>query len=196
MTASRQPARHVVVMGLMGTGKTTVGHLLAAGLGWPMHDSDPEIEAAEGRTVRQLRDEVGVDSMHDIEARQLLGALATDGPSVICPAASVVDDTRCRAALADPAVAVVWLTASPAVAAARFPSGAHRPWYGDDPKVFLAQQAAERYPRFRALAAVHVDTDVLAPEAVAAQARDALRALGALPTDADEAGARYEHRPR
>ena len=101
---------HVVVVGLMGSGKTTVGRELASRLGWPLRDSDPEIEAATGRTVRTLRDEIGVDAMHELEAHQLLDALAAPGPAVVSPAASVIDVAACRSALQAPGVAIVFLT--------------------------------------------------------------------------------------
>ena len=77
--APGHPLRHVVLVGLMGAGKTTVGRRLAARLGWPWHDSDADIEAATGMTVRELRDRDGVDAMHDLEAAQLLQALAEPG---------------------------------------------------------------------------------------------------------------------
>src|SRR5215208_4289943 len=80
------PFTHVVVVGLMGSGKTTVGRALADRLGWPFRDSDPEIQAVTGRTVRELRDDLGVDAMHDLEADQLLDALAAPGPAVVAPA--------------------------------------------------------------------------------------------------------------
>ncbi len=47
-------ARHVVLVGLMGSGKTTVGRLLAARLGRPLVDSDAVIEGTTGRTVREI----------------------------------------------------------------------------------------------------------------------------------------------
>jgi len=169
---------HVVVVGLMGSGKTTVGRELARRLGWPLRDSDPEIEAATGRTVRTLRDEIGVDAMHELEARQLLDALAAPGPVVVSPAASVIDVAACRTALRAPGVAIAFLTALPAVAAARFTSGEHRPWYGADPEVFLAEQAARRYPRFRSLDPVELATDDRDPAAIADAALVALAARG------------------
>ena len=75
------PLRHIVLMGLMGTGKTTTGRVLAGRLDWPMRDSDEAIEAATGRSVRELRDEIGTDAMHDLEATALLRALEAPGPA-------------------------------------------------------------------------------------------------------------------
>ena len=46
---------------------------------------------------------------------------------------------------------MAWLTVSPEIGAKRFTSGAHRPWYGEDPVTFLARQAREREPAFRSL---------------------------------------------
>jgi shikimate kinase len=178
VTTETGPVTHVVVMGLMGSGKTTVGRELAARLGWPLRDSDPEIEAATGRTVRELRDEIGVEAMHAIEARQLLDALAAPGPVVTCPAASVVDVDACLEALRGPGIAVVFLTAEPAVAAARFGSGEHRPWYGSDPEEFLARQAAARYVRFRSLDPIELATDDRSPSDLAEAALAELAKLG------------------
>jgi shikimate kinase len=170
--------RHLVLVGLMGTGKTTTGRILANRLGWPLRDSDAEIEAMTGRTVKELREELGTDAMHDLEARALLNALAGGGPDVVCGAASVVDRDDCRAALHGDGVVVGWLTVSPEVEAERFTSGAHRPWYGDDPEEFLARQAREREPEFRSLDPVIVSTDTASPEEVADSILDGIRERG------------------
>jgi shikimate kinase len=180
----------VVVVGLMGSGKTTVGRMLAERLGWPLHDSDVEIEAATGRTVKLLRHELGVDEMHEIEKRQLLDALAEPGNSVIAAAASVIDSEACRDALRAPGIAVVFLTASPEVAAARFERGEHRPWFGPDPRTFLAEQAAARYPLFRSLDPIELRTDDVAPPVLVDAVLEALVARGAVGRGPDRAGPR------
>jgi shikimate kinase len=168
--------RHVVVMGLMGAGKSEVGRRLAARLGRPWRDSDRDIEARTRQTVRQLRDRDGVEAMHALEAKHLLDALATPEPSVISAAASTVDVPECREALKAPDVAVVWLRASPEVLARRFASAdQHRPEFGDSPLAFLTDQAARRNPQFASLDPVVVDVDAIRPGAAAAQAMEALR---------------------
>ena len=122
--AEPRTLRHLVLVGLMGTGKTTTGRLLAERLGWPMRDSDQAIEAAMGQSVRELRDAIGTDAMHDLEAAALLREIAAQEPSVVCAAASTVDRQDCRDALRGEGIAVVWLTADPAVALPRLPPGA------------------------------------------------------------------------
>jgi shikimate kinase len=171
----RDGIRHLVVAGLMGAGKSTVGRALATRLGWAWRDSDVDIQAATGRTVRELRDAEGVDAMHAREAAQLLDALSTTEPNVISAAASVIDVPACRAAMTRPDVGVVWLRAAPAVLATRFAADDdHRPAYGASPEAFRADQAAKREPFLAALATVVVDVDDLDPEQVVAQAVEAL----------------------
>src|SRR3954451_10205508 len=111
----------VVVVGLMATGKTTVGRRLAQRLGVAFHDSDAEIErGAAGRTVADLAHSEGFEAMHRREALQLLGHLGVGEPAVLAAAASVVDDPTCVDALRSDDVDVVWLRASVATMVARF----------------------------------------------------------------------------
>jgi shikimate kinase len=166
--------RHVVLLGLMGSGKTTVGRILAARLGRPLYDSDAEIEAATGQTVREIRDRDGAEALHDLEAELLLSTLALDGPDVVCAAASVGDHPDCVAALVAPGVAGVWLSVPPEVAARRFASSPHRPRYGDDVEAFLERQLATRGPMMAAAARLVVDAGSTPPEAIADHIVEAL----------------------
>ena len=150
----------IVIVGLMGAGKTTVGAALAKALGLPLRDSDAEIQRATGRTARMIADSDGIEALHTLERAHVLDALAGE-PAVITAAASVIDDEAVRAALVAPHVTVVWLRVLPAVAAARGRVDDHRP--SPEP---LAVQAARRDPRFASVASIVVDADDAAPDAI------------------------------
>lgn len=176
MHGERRIPRHVVVVGLMGAGKSTVSPRLAALLGWPWRDSDGDIEAVTGLTVRQLSERDGVDVMHALEARHLQDALAEPGPSVISAAASTVEVADCRAAMTAPDVAIVWLRATPEILARRFASAdGHRPEFGASPPELLTEQAARREPLFASLGPIVIDVDAIDPDEAAARAMEALR---------------------
>ena len=166
--------RHVVLVGLMGSGKTTVGRALAAALGLPFSDSDASIERERGSTVQELADELGVEEMHELEARHLLRALGAPEPSVIAAAASTIDDPACRAALAAPGVRTIWLKAAPDVLAGRFDRQRHRPRFGRSPGDLLAEQAEERDELFRLLHPIELETGEQSPSQVVELALAAL----------------------
>ncbi|MEM9565426.1 MAG: shikimate kinase [Actinomycetota bacterium] len=98
---------HLVIMGPMGVGKSTLAHLVGDALGRPVRDSDRDIERLFGRTGGDIAAADGVDALHDLEAAVLLGALADSAPMVIGAAGWVVEDRRCREALGRRATVVV-----------------------------------------------------------------------------------------
>lgn len=157
----------IVLLGLMATGKTTVGRALADRLGIGFRDSDADIERDTGGvTVAGLAADAGVDAMHRREAAHLLATLALGRPVVVAAAASTVDDPDCVAALGHPGVAVVWLRASVPTMAARFGSAVHRPTFGQEPAALLGEQLARRGPRFARVADLVVDVDGRTPAGV------------------------------
>lgn len=162
------PMGHVVLVGLMGSGKSTVGALLAAGLGVDLRDSDADIEGDTGRTGRDIAARDGIDALHALETRHLLDALEEPGTTVICAAASTLDDALCRAALRAPRHLVVWLRADPAVLAARQLPGDHRPDLGSDLAEVIRQQADRRTPALRAVADLALDATQAPDASVAA----------------------------
>ena len=145
--------RHLLVVGAMASGKSTIGRLLAARLGRPLRDSDDDLVSEQGISGRQLADRRGVDALHQWEADHLLRVLAAAAPAVVTPAASVVDDAGCRAAMADHVV--IWLRVPPSVLAARLAAAA------DDHRRRVAGSAGDlavrREPAFRSVADITVD---------------------------------------
>lgn len=158
------PADHLVLVGPMGVGKTTVGRLVAARLGRPLKDSDLDLEAGGGN-ARNIARRDGVDALHRWEADHLLGALAADTPAVIAAAASVVDDERCLRALQQPVV--VWLWAPPETLVHRLTSANHRRDLGDDPLLALTALTQRREPLYRQVADAMVDVSRLTPDQTA-----------------------------
>lgn len=133
----------VVLVGLMGSGKTTVGALVSAALGVPLSDSDSFLRDRYGRSAAEMAASDGPDVLHERESEHVLAALS--GPRrVIAAAASTVEDPRVRAALRD--AFVVWLDAPDEVLAERMRSSDHRPGFAP------AEMRARREPYFREVA--------------------------------------------
>ncbi|MGD1050765.1 MAG: shikimate kinase [Solirubrobacteraceae bacterium] len=168
VTRPRCPIRHIALVGLMGVGKTTVGRLLAGALHWSFADSDAAIEAREGASVREIQRRHGAPALHALEAAVLLEALGEPGPSVICAAASTIEEERCRRALGQPDVRVVWLSATLETMVARYDRDPHRPRYDEGTRGALAAQLAARAALYTSVAAMTIESDALAPAAIAA----------------------------
>jgi shikimate kinase len=158
----RPGGRHLVLVGSMGVGKSTVGRLLAERLGRPLRDSDADLAAAQHRSGRTVAAERGVDELHRWEADHLLDALGRPEPSVIAAAASTIDDDRCLRALQD--ADVVWLRASPGTLAHRIARQSHRRDLGDDPAATLAHLERSRASRYAQVAHLTLDVDDITPE--------------------------------
>jgi shikimate kinase len=148
---------HIVLVGLMGSGKTTVGAAVAAALGVPYRDSDADIERETGRRGRDLAESDGIDALHALEARHLLEALEAPGMTVVSAAGSTLDDPACRSALRAPQHLVVWLRASPADIAARLRPDDHRPEFGEDLTEVIRKQADARTPALGDVADLTLD---------------------------------------
>lgn len=151
--------QHVVLVGLMGTGKTTVGRALAERLGRPLFDSDAVIEARTGRTVRQIFLDEGEPAFRALETEVLLEALATETPSVIAAAGGVVLSEQNRAAIRGARAKVVWLRATPEQLVERVRAGGHRPALDDDPAGTLRRMHDSREPLYREVADMVVSVD-------------------------------------
>jgi len=156
--------KQVVLVGLMGSGKSTVGALVAARTGRAFVDVDIVIAVDTGKTVRELWEEGGEAAYRSLESDAVLRVLASDTPSVLAAPGGVVLNPTVRAALAGSVV--VWLRTRPTTLAGRVHPGDHRPLLGDNPGETLAAMADERSVLYREVATATVDTDGLAPDAV------------------------------
>jgi shikimate kinase len=137
-------ARHVVLVGLSGTGKSSVGRRVARLLGRPFRDADEEIEVRTGRTVREIFAADGEPAFRDIEAKVMEDLLRADEACVIAAGGGAVVTASTRKLLAEPDVFVVWLDASPEFLASRTTKKAHRPLLDGDPVAALSRLADER----------------------------------------------------
>jgi 5-deoxy-5-amino-3-dehydroquinate synthase len=162
-------APHVVLVGMMGVGKTTVGRRVAELLGRPLLDSDQMIESRTGRTVRQIFESDGEQAFRELETAALVDALAEPEPLVIAAAGGVLLRAENRAALERSHAKVVWLRADAAVLAERATRGEHRPLLDGDPVAAMHRLLPEREPLYREAADLIIDTDRLDPDTVAAR---------------------------
>lgn len=153
----RADARHVVLVGLMGVGKTTVGQLVAKTLQRPFVDSDTVIEEATGRTVREIWLTDGEPAFRALESDALRNALDAGPPSVIAAAGGIVLSFENRAILKSGGAFVVWLTADPSTLVARAQRGHHRPLLDGDADAVFQAMAIERESMYRDVADVTVD---------------------------------------
>jgi shikimate kinase len=153
-------ADRVVLVGMMGAGKTTVGSELARRLGWRFLDSDQMIEVSTGATVVEIFASRGEDAFRAEESRVLAEALTEGGPAVVSAAGGTVLSPTNRELIRSSG-AVVWLRADPATLAARVGSGAGRPLLGADPAGSLAELDTVRRPLYAEVADVTIDVDAL-----------------------------------
>jgi shikimate kinase len=144
--------QHLVLIGLMGSGKSTVARIAADRLGRKMIDSDAVIEANTGRTVREIFADDGEDAFRELETAALIDALAATPPAVIAAAGGVVLRSENRAALKEANAKVVWLCATPALLVERVTSSGHRPLLDDDPAGTLQRMYDEREALYREVA--------------------------------------------
>ena len=162
----------VLLLGLMGSGKTTVGQALAGRLGWSYVDNDDLVEEFVGVTKASLAEAQGVAGLRAAEAQALRLAIRRPGPFVAGIAAGVVLDPDDAAPLKDPPddVALVWLRAGIDTLAERIRRDpADRPWLTGDLEEALREMALVREPAFDELAHTVVDVDGIDPQRAAAE---------------------------
>ncbi len=149
--------RHLALVGLMGSGKTTIGKGLAEELGLPFHDSDSLIEQASGRSVSKIFADDGEKAFRIMEADTLHGVLA--GPTaVIATGGGAFLQLNLRRAIRKSALSV-WLRAELNLLDKRTRRRTTRPLLNvDNPKLVLARFIKERHS-FYSQANIVVDSE-------------------------------------
>jgi shikimate kinase len=165
--------RRVVLVGFMGSGKSSVGRLLARRLGWDFVDLDARVEKVEGRSVAAIFAESGEAHFRAVEAREAEAALARD--RVVLAAGGGWAAQPGRFGALPEGTASVWLrvSAEEAVRRARPRSGKRPLLAGPDPLATARDLLRRREPIY-AEADLEVDTEGRTVEDVAARVLEML----------------------
>lgn len=159
---------HVVLVGLPGAGKSTVGAMVAAKLGRPFLDFDAELERRQGKPIPQIFGELGEAGFRELE-RKLTEELKTQGGMVLAPGGGWVGDPAVVALLRPPAQ-MIYLRVRPETALKRLggSAGARPLLNRPDPLGELNKLFDQRRAAYQA-ADLEIGTETLSPAQVTAQ---------------------------
>lgn len=150
----RSVDRSIVLVGLMGAGKTTVGRRLAKRLGLPFVDSDEEIEKAADQTVSEIFERFGEASFRDGE-RRVVRRLIEGPPKVIATGGGAFVDAETRALILEHCIAI-WLKAEAETLAERVKRRDTRPLLKDRDPLDVLRGLGEARNEFYAQAHLHI----------------------------------------
>jgi shikimate kinase len=181
---ARLAGRPIILVGMMGAGKSSIGKRLAVRLGLPFKDADAEIEAAANATIDEIFAQHGEEYFRSGE-RRVIQRLLGEGSVVVATGGGAFVDADTRKAICNAGIAV-WLKADFDVLMARVRRRSNRPLLkGPDPEGTMRRLVEERYPAYEE-APIHilsreVSHDVVIEEVLVALDRylDAHPAAGA-----------------
>ncbi|MHC5306122.1 shikimate kinase [Bartonella sp. LJL80] len=137
--------RSLVLVGLMGAGKSTIGKRVAGMLELPFHDADHEIEKAAQMSVPELFETYGEPEFRDLERRVIL-RLIRQGPMVLATGGGAYMNEETRKAIAEHGISI-WLNADLEVLMERVLRRQNRPLLkNDNPRGVMEKLMADRYP--------------------------------------------------
>ena len=167
-------ARSVVLIGLMGAGKTAVGRRLASWLDLPFTDADSEIETAAGQSIKEIFAEHGEAYFREGE-QKVIARLLEGGPQVLATGGGAYMNPKTRAAVKAKGISV-WLKADLRVLLKRVGRRDHRPLLAKgDPETVMKKLMAERDPIY-AEADIIVESREVPHEVIVGAVVDALGA--------------------
>jgi len=160
----RKLDKTLVLVGMMGAGKTSVGRRLASGLGVPFRDADAEIELAAGCTINEIFERFGEPAFRDGE-RKVIARLLTEPPHVLATGGGAFIDPETRARVKERAISI-WLRARLELLMERVQRKDHRPLLrNSDSRTTLERLLKEREPIY-AEADITIESDEGPHEAV------------------------------
>jgi shikimate kinase len=156
----------VVLVGVMGAGKTTVGGIVAAALGVPLRDTDDDIVATAGKPISDIFVDDGEDHFRALERAAVAAALTSvDGVLALGGGAILAEETR----LLLKEHRVAYLEVGLAAAVSRVGLGAGRPLLAINPRATLKHLLDLRRPLYEEVATIVVHTDGRTPDDIAAE---------------------------
>lgn len=157
---THQKSRNLILIGFMGTGKTTIGKRVAKSLGFRFVDTDDLITRKAGKSINRIFQEEGEERFRELET-EVLAERAAKSDQVISTGGGIVTQSRNREILAQ-AGFVVWLKASPETIYERVRRNRSRPLLKTtDPQQTIANLLSERHPLYEACQDLSVTTDGL-----------------------------------
>ena len=167
--------RSVVLVGMMGAGKSTIGRRLAARIRLPFLDADAEIEAAAGMSIPDIFETHGEPHFRDGEAR-VIARLLEAGPSVLATGGGAFMREETRNRIRDKAVSI-WLKADADTILKRVKRRADRPLLKTaDPAATIGRLIEERHPVYQ-LADITIASREVLHEKIVEECITALHAL-------------------
>jgi shikimate kinase len=156
--------RTIVMVGMMGAGKSSIGRRLASRLGMAFADADTEIEQAANATIPEIFEEHGEAYFRDGE-RRVIQRLLDGKPKVLATGGGAFIQPDTRAAIQAAGISI-WLKADRDLLLSRVKRRGNRPLVKDgDPAEIIEKLIAERYPIY-AEAAIHIQSRDIAHDAV------------------------------
>ena len=156
--------RAIVMVGMMGAGKSSVGRRLAVRLGLPFVDADSEIEQAANATINEIFDRHGEAYFRDGE-RRVIRRLLDGAPKVLATGGGAFMQPETRAAIKQHAISI-WLRADRDLILARVKRRSNRPLLkAADPESVIDRLIEERHPTY-AEADIHVQSRDVAHDVV------------------------------
>lgn len=165
---TNRPNKHIILIGMMGSGKSAVAKELAHQIGWPCIDTDTAIEQQQGKSISQIFEEHGEPYFRALET-QLLRQLShgSISPHIIATGGGIVITPEHLPLIRELGF-VVWLTAPPEVLYIRVAKNTTRPLLNTpDPRATLSTILEERAPLYRATRHLKISTTNLSANEIA-----------------------------